>query len=110
MNMEVSPGQIAAICGRVGSGKTTWASGLLSINKQTGGELEINGKTAYVRQSTQILNETVRSNIIFGSKYEEEWYEKVIEACALDEDMKQFPGGDLTEIGEKGITISGGQK
>jgi ABC-type multidrug transport system fused ATPase/permease subunit len=57
-----------------------------------------------------IKNETVRRNIIFGSKYEKSKYDQVIKSCSLIPDLNIMIGGDLTEIGEKGINLSGGQK
>ena len=65
---------------------------------------------AYVPQSAWLLNATIRDNILFGEAFEEERYEWVITACALRRDLDNLPGGDLTEIGEKGVNLSGGQK
>lgn len=56
---------------------------------------------AYVPQQAWIQNATLRDNIVFGLMYDEEWYDKVIEACALQQDLDMLPAGDLTEIGEK---------
>jgi ABC-type multidrug transport system fused ATPase/permease subunit len=56
------------------------------------------------------MNKTIRDNILFGSKYDEEKYNSVIKACQLTRDLKNLKAGDLTEIGEKGINLSGGQK
>jgi len=49
----------------------------------------------------------VQDNILFGEEYEEEWYRRVVEACALEADVAQLPAGDLTELGERGINLSG---
>uniref|UniRef100_A0A158PAR8 ABC transporter domain-containing protein n=1 Tax=Angiostrongylus cantonensis TaxID=6313 RepID=A0A158PAR8_ANGCA len=68
------------------------------------------GTFAYVPQQSWIRNTTLRDNIIMGKTFDRNFYERVIEACALDEDLKQLPNGDRTEIGEKGINLSGGQK
>ena len=68
------------------------------------------GKIAYVTQQAWIQNMSLRDNILFGRPYDERRYEKVIEACALKQDLDMLPGGDQTEIGEKGINLSGGQK
>lgn len=51
-----------------------------------------------------------QENITFGKLFDKEFYDKVVEACALLPDFKMLSGGDLTEIGEKGINLSGGQK
>ena len=50
----------------------------------------------------------MQANIVFGKAYEEEWYIRVIMACALTDDLAMLPWGDLTEIGERGINLSGG--
>jgi ABC-type multidrug transport system fused ATPase/permease subunit len=68
------------------------------------------GRVAYAPQQAWIQNASVRDNIVFGREYEPELYERVLTACSLDVDMQQFPAGDATEIGEKGINLSGGQK
>ena len=68
------------------------------------------GQPAYVPQNPQVLNASVRDNILFGLPMNEERYEEAIAACCLEQDLDQFVEGDATEIGEKGITISGGQR
>jgi ABC-type multidrug transport system fused ATPase/permease subunit len=71
----------------------------------------MNGRIAYASQVPFILNGSVRENILFGLPFRQELYEKVIEACNLAADLKQLgPAGDFTEIGERGVTLSGGQK
>ncbi|KAI5292845.1 hypothetical protein KEM55_007466 [Ascosphaera atra] len=70
----------------------------------------MNATRAYCPQYAWIQNATVRDNIIFGKAYDEEWYNEVIDACALRADLESFMAGDQTEIGERGITVSGGQK
>eukprot|EP00931_Biecheleriopsis_adriatica_P089753 TRINITY_DN63837_c0_g1_i1.p1 TRINITY_DN63837_c0_g1~~TRINITY_DN63837_c0_g1_i1.p1 ORF type:complete len:1348 (-),score=274.07 TRINITY_DN63837_c0_g1_i1:64-3729(-) len=110
VSLAADPGEMIAICGRVGSGKTTWAGGLLGTVSRTKGSVELSGTVAYVTQSPQILNASFKENILFGSDMDEDWYKQVLEACALNEDLAQFKDKDNTEIGERGITISGGQK
>ena len=68
------------------------------------------GSIAYVPQQAWMQNATVKENILFGKVFNSNTYEKVIDACALRSDLKILPGGDQTEIGEKGINLSGGQK
>ncbi|KAG0307031.1 hypothetical protein BGZ98_001224 [Dissophora globulifera] len=65
---------------------------------------------AYVSQQAWLQNASIRDNILFGSVYEEERYNEVLEVCALNRDLEILEDGDQTEIGEKGITLSGGQK
>lgn len=61
----------------------------------------IQGKVAYVPQEAWIQNMTLRDNILFGKKYQEKKYKKVLESCALLPDLEILAGGDMTEIGEK---------
>lgn len=66
--------------------------------------------TAFCAQSPWLLSDTIKENILFGSTFDEARYKKVLFACALEPDLKQFELGDLTEVGEKGTVLSGGQK
>ncbi|KAJ2691151.1 ABC transporter C member 13 [Coemansia spiralis] len=68
------------------------------------------GRVGYMEQSPWIMNDTMRANILFGRNFDEEYYWKVIHACALTQDIESWPDGDLTMIGERGINISGGQR
>jgi ABC-type lipoprotein export system ATPase subunit len=76
----------------------------------TKGEVIMGASRAFCPQSAWIQNATVKDNILFGKEYDAEWYSKVIDSCALQPDLEMLPHGDLTEIGERGITVSGGQK
>uniref|UniRef100_A0A0M3IWN3 ABC transporter domain-containing protein n=1 Tax=Ascaris lumbricoides TaxID=6252 RepID=A0A0M3IWN3_ASCLU len=80
------------------------------FKKKLRGYIGVRGQMAYVPQQPWIQNLTLRENIIFGKKYDEKFYDRVIEACALRPDIAILPQGDSTEIGEKGINLSGGQK
>ncbi|KAJ2008208.1 hypothetical protein H4R26_000328 [Coemansia thaxteri] len=99
-----------AIVGRVGSGKSSLLSALLGDMRREKGEVVVHGQVAYVPQQPWIMNATLRSNILFGLKYDEVFYNRVVDACALRPDLDMLPASDLTEIGEKGINLSGGQK
>ncbi|KAH9984900.1 hypothetical protein BJV77DRAFT_1035217 [Russula vinacea] len=68
------------------------------------------GGVSYAAQESWIQNETIRDNILFGAPYDEERYKKVIYQCGLERDLSLFDAGDKTEVGEKGLTLSGGQK
>jgi hypothetical protein len=59
---------------------------------------------------SQIQNATLKENILFGSAYEEDRYNRVVYACCLVQDFRELPYGDQTEIGEKGVNLSGGQQ
>ena len=74
------------------------------------GSVNIWGRIAYAPQQAWMQNETLRENILFGNQYDRDKYNRIIEACSLDVDLKILPGGDQTEIGENGINLSGGQR
>ena len=99
-----------AIIGKIGSGKSTLLLTFMSELPSTAGSLRFNGSCAYVEQEPVIFPGIFRDNILFGKPYEVEWYNQVIENCCLVDDIKNLPNGDLSEIGEKGINLSGGQK
>lgn len=111
LNLEIKQGELVAVVGMVGSGKSSLLSGFLGeMHKLNNGLLNLNGSTAYVSQQAWIQNATIRENILFGRKYNEDTYNEIIKACCLNSDFKIMPANDLTEIGEKGINLSGGQK
>jgi ABC-type multidrug transport system fused ATPase/permease subunit len=103
-------GQLCAIVGKVGSGKSSLLNAMLSEMPKRSGDVVVNGSIAYCSQVPWIQNATLRDNILFGSPMDEKRYDDVIHMCALGPDCIALPGGDLTEIGEKGVTLSGGQK
>ncbi|EMD39554.1 hypothetical protein CERSUDRAFT_150095 [Gelatoporia subvermispora B] len=109
-------GRINLILGPTGSGKTSLLMALLGEMHfiPTGPEsfvhLPREGGVAYAAQESWVQNETIRDNILFGSPFDEERYNKVIHQCALQRDLSLFDAGDQTEVGEKGLTLSGGQK
>lgn len=110
VSLDIKPGRLVAVVGAVGSGKSSLMSALLGEMYSSNGFVNIQGSMAYVPQQAWIQNATLRDNILFGSPVEESRFQAVVEACALAPDLKLLPGGDLTEIGEKGINLSGGQK
>ncbi|WOL09549.1 hypothetical protein Cni_G18302 [Canna indica] len=111
IQLKVHKGMKVAVCGSVGSGKSSLLSCILGEIPKLGGRVTISSSgKAYVSQSPWILSGNVRENIIFGNPFDKEKYEKTIEACALKMDFELFANGDLTEIGERGINMSGGQK
>ncbi|XP_011699221.1 PREDICTED: multidrug resistance-associated protein 1 isoform X9 [Wasmannia auropunctata] len=110
INLHVEQGQLVAIVGTVGSGKTSLLSALLGEMDKISGKVNTKGSIAYVSQQAWIQNATLQDNVLFGKALNKSVYNRVIEACALTPDFKMLPAGDQTEIGEKGINLSGGQK
>uniref|UniRef100_A0A672QTY4 Multidrug resistance-associated protein 1 n=1 Tax=Sinocyclocheilus grahami TaxID=75366 RepID=A0A672QTY4_SINGR len=110
INVRIPEGALVAVVGHVGSGKSSLLSALLGEMQKQEGSVSIKGSVAYVPQQAWIQNTTLKDNILFGRDAKDSWYQKVVEACALLPDLEILPGGDLTEIGEKGVNLSGGQK
>ncbi|KAJ7552377.1 hypothetical protein O6H91_06G052800 [Diphasiastrum complanatum] len=111
ITFDVPVGRFMAIVGATGQGKTSIISAILGEIPAIGdSEAIIRGRAAYVPQVSWIFNATVRDNILFGSAFDPARYDRAIEVSALSHDLQQLPGGDLTEIGERGVNLSGGQK
>lgn len=110
VSMSVQKSTCVAVVGTVGSGKSSLVSAFLGEMDKVSGRVNTVGKIAYVPQQAWIQNATFQDNILFGKPLDQKLYDKVIDACALKPDIEILPGGDQTEIGEKGINLSGGQK
>ncbi|XP_047948390.1 ABC transporter C family member 2-like [Salvia hispanica] len=111
INLDIPVGSLVAIVGSTGEGKTSLVSAMLGeLPAVADANVVIRGNVAYVPQVSWIFNATVRNNILFGSPFERARYEKSIDMTCLQYDLEVLPGGDLTEIGERGVNISGGQK
>ncbi|TYI03203.1 hypothetical protein ES332_A11G320100v1 [Gossypium tomentosum] len=110
INLKVSHGMSVAVCGTVGSGKSSLLSCLLGELPKISGTLKLCGTTAYVAQSPWIQSGKIVDNILFGKEMDREKYDKVLEACTLKKDLEILSFGDQTVIGERGINLSGGQK
>ncbi|XP_043747923.1 ATP-binding cassette sub-family C member 4-like isoform X4 [Cervus elaphus] len=104
------PGELLAVVGPVGAGKSSLLRAVLGELPPSQGQVSVHGRIAYVSQQPWVFSGTVRSNILFGKKYEEDRYEEVIKACALGEDLQLLEDGDQTVIGERGTPLSEGQK
>uniref|UniRef100_A0A8C3ILS1 Multidrug resistance-associated protein 4 n=1 Tax=Chrysemys picta bellii TaxID=8478 RepID=A0A8C3ILS1_CHRPI len=110
LSFTVRPGELLAVIGPVGAGKSSLLSAVLGELPKDKGLMDVRGRIAYVSQQPWVFPGTVRSNILFGREYEKEKYEKVLKVCALKKDMNLLEDGDLTVIGDRGATLSGGQK
>ncbi|KAJ2878947.1 Canalicular multispecific organic anion transporter 1 [Coemansia aciculifera] len=108
--LEIKQGEFVAIVGKVGCGKSSIVSALCGEMPLERGEACIFGSIGYVSQKPWIMNATFRDNVLLGNEYDEKRYNQTIEACALTEDLKLMPAGDMSEIGHAGINLSGGQK
>ncbi|KAJ2860812.1 hypothetical protein GGH94_005295, partial [Coemansia aciculifera] len=98
--------KLVAVVGKTGSGKTSLLLAMCRELEMTKGSGKVVGRIGYMEQSPWIMNDTMRANILFGRDFDEEYYWKVIHACALTQDLKSWPDSDLTMIGERGINIS----
>ena len=103
-------GSLTAITGPVGSGKSTLLSAIAGEIADNTGAITCKGTVVYVPQIAWIFSGTIRENILFGEQYEKSKYNKVIEACALTQDIQGFPDCDQTIVGERGAVLSGGQR
>lgn len=110
INLTSKKGQLDCIVGKVGSGKSSIIQAILGDLYKLDGNVTVHGRVAYVAQVPWITNASIKENIIFGHKYDPEFYQHVIKACALTVDLGIFSDGDQTLVGEKGISLSGGQK
>lgn len=110
INFSASKGELTCIVGRVGAGKSSFLQALLGDLYKVKGDVVVHGSIAYVAQQAWVMNASVKENILFGHRYDPQFYDKTIKACALIEDFAQLPDGDETEVGERGISLSGGQK
>lgn len=110
MDFTLGRNELVAIIGGVGSGKSSLLAALAGDMRRTNGEVIFGADRAFCPQYAWIQNATVRENILFGKEMNREWYNTVIDACALRPDLEMLPNNDATEIGERGITVSGGQK
>jgi ATP-binding cassette subfamily C (CFTR/MRP) protein 1 len=111
VNFECKEGEFVVVVGSVGSGKSTLLRSVLGEVQLVSGETGVRGKVAYFDQKPFVMNDTVEGNILFGKpKDDEELYKEALACCSLKHDLELLPKGDQCEIGERGITLSGGQK
>ncbi|KAJ3104965.1 hypothetical protein HDU97_008713 [Phlyctochytrium planicorne] len=118
LNVRIEDGKLTAVIGPVGSGKSSFLNAILSEMdlvptppSTTLGVLALRQrKIAYAAQTPWILSDTFRNNILFGRPFDKDWFEKVVDACALERDIRIMPEGVETIVGERGVTLSGGQR
>ena len=98
------------VVGMVGSGKTTLLHSIMEETQIQKGKQTVKGTIAYVEQEPFIYSTSIKENILLGKVYNEELFQKALQASQLVNDIENFKGGADTVIGERGINISGGQK
>ncbi|XP_042318198.1 ATP-binding cassette sub-family C member 10 isoform X2 [Sceloporus undulatus] len=112
-DLMVAKGALVGIVGKVGCGKSTLLAAITGELKRQGEQVyiwDLEKGFGLVTQEPWIQFTSVRENILFGKEYDARFYQEVIEACALSDDLNILPAGDQTEVGENGVTLSGGQK
>lgn len=109
ITLDIRKAEFLVITGVIGSGKSSLLNAISGFMARTKGQVNINGSLILCGQPW-IQNTTVKENIVFGGDFDEKRYSDVIYACSLESDLSLLPAGDRTEIGERGITLSGGQK
>lgn len=124
VNLAIPTGKLTTIVGAVGSGKSSILSAVLGEMNLNAGQVVLrrspgaesansvpgSASIAYCAQSPWILNASIKDNILFGSQFDEKRFERAIDVCALTADLAILPAGVGTEIGERGVNLSGGQK
>ena len=115
INFKIKKGEHICIIGEVGSGKTCLLNAIINNllvlnNSKPEGNIQLSGKVSFVSQNSWILNDTIEQNILFFKSMDKEKYNKILTICQLKQDLQILQKGDHTEIGEKGVNLSGGQK
>ena len=110
IDFTMEKGSLTVLTGPVGSGKSTLLSAIAGEVPDQNRAINYNGTVVYVPQIAWVFSGTIRENILFGEHYEESKYNRVIEACALTQDIEKFPDCDQTIVGERGVVLSGGQR
>lgn len=110
VNLRVQPGTMLGIVGRTGAGKSSLIQAILGELRAESGEIRVNGTFSYASQEPWLFTGTVRQNILFGQAMDRRRYAQVVKNCALERDFELLPYGDKTIVGERGASLSGGQK
>jgi ATP-binding cassette, subfamily C (CFTR/MRP), member 1 len=111
ISFKIKRGTTTLILGPVGSGKSTLLKALLGELKPESGSVEMSTPfIGYCSQSPWLQNRTIRENIIGSNSFDRDWYRSIIRSCCLEEDLENMPQKDMSLIGSRGITLSGGQK
>ena len=101
LNLRVKPGQLVAVVGQVGAGKSSLIQALLGEMEKHGGHVALQGSVAYVPQQAWIQNNTLKENILFGKSLDNMKYGRTVEVCGLEADIDLLPERDATMIGDQ---------
>ncbi|KAF5283714.1 hypothetical protein FQR65_LT13749 [Abscondita terminalis] len=110
LNIKIEKGSVVAVIGPVGSGKSSLLQVILKELSLHSGTLEVDGEVSYAAQEPWLFTGSVRQNILFNKPYEIDKYKNTINKCSLKKDFHLFPYGDKTIVGERGVSLSGGQR
>ncbi|QNP95440.1 ABC transporter C family member 13 [Yarrowia lipolytica] len=110
LNLALKPGSLTVVVGGIGSGKTSLLSALTNLMLMTDGSLSFSSSNWIGCLEPWIQNASIRENIVFGREFDADKYRHVLKVCQLASDLDHMEHGDKTMIGERGITVSGGQK
>ncbi|XP_036324783.1 probable multidrug resistance-associated protein lethal(2)03659 isoform X2 [Rhagoletis pomonella] len=110
VDMKVEPRTLVAVVGPVGSGKSSLIQAILGELPVESGSVTVHGSYSYASQEPWLFTGTVRQNILFGLPMDRNRYRTVVKKCALERDFELLPHGDKTIVGERGASLSGGQK
>ncbi|XP_078033391.1 ATP-binding cassette sub-family C member 4 isoform X2 [Augochlora pura] len=110
ISIEIKPGKLYAVVGSVGAGKSSFLQLILRELQQSRGDIRVNGDISYASQEAWLFSGTVRNNILFGRPYDKKKYNDVVQVCALTKDFQQFSHSDKTLVGDRGASLSGGQR
>lgn len=110
INVQIQPGELVAVIGPVGSGKSSLIQAILGELLLKSGSITVNGEISYASQEPWLFSASIRQNILFGLPMDRDRYKEVVKVCALERDFSLFPQHDKTVVGERGASLSGGQK
>ncbi|PNF34508.1 hypothetical protein B7P43_G10749 [Cryptotermes secundus] len=110
VSLDVRPGELVAVVGPVGSGKTSLLHAILKELPLNSGSISVGGSVSYASQEPWLFTGSVRQNILFAQPMDRNRYRQVVRVCALERDFQLLPHGDRTIVGERGVTLSGGQR
>ncbi|CAE6393728.1 unnamed protein product [Rhizoctonia solani] len=110
VDLQIPRGAFVGIVGKIGSGKSSLLQAMTGEMRRVAGKVILGGTTAYAPQQAWIQNMTLRQNVTFGRSDVQDQFSQVVYACALRPDIEMLHDGERTEIGERGVNLSGGQK